>query len=292
MTTPITLGFKAFDAHELLCHFVAVHAGLYQREGIAVQLADITFIADSELPEHVFQASCGAALASAVKGSGQRVVFVAVDRPMFWIWSRAPLSGVAGLARRRLATFPAVAPPHALANIVLRKAGLDAGMDVGRDVTLLPARDDVARLGLLRSGSVDAAVISSAIAPARMAGLGFHLLCFIGDELRLPTTGLAVDQAHLQRAPEQVSALVASHRESLRLLHSDPELTAAVLRDWFDVGSDIAAATAQCYASAFTADGRTSPAIAQGAIDALCAELDIAARPAWDQVYSFGRDSA
>jgi ABC-type nitrate/sulfonate/bicarbonate transport system substrate-binding protein len=288
VTTPITLGFKAFDAHELLCHFVAVQAGLYQREGIAVQLADITFVADADLPAHVFQASCGAALASALKGSGQQIAFVAVDRPMFWIWSRAPLAGVAGLARRRLATFPAIAPPHALANIVLRKAGLD----VARDVTLLPARDDVARLGLLRSGSADAAVISSAIAPARMGGLGFHLLCFIGDELRLPTTGLAVDQEHMQRAPEQVRALVASHRESLRLVHSDPELTAAVLRDWFDVSPEIAAATAQCYATAFTADGRTSPAIAQGAIDALCAAMGIATRPAWDQVYSFGRESA
>jgi len=291
VTTPITLGFKAFDAHELLCHFVAVHAGLYQRERIAVQLADITFVADSELPDHVFQASCGAALVSAVQASGQKVVFVAVDRPMFWIWSRAPLAGVAGLARGRLATYPPAAPPHALANIVLRKAGLNAGMDVERDVTLLPARDDVARLGLLRSGSADAAVISSAIAPARMAGLGFHLLCFIGDELRLPTTGLAVDQAHLQRAPEQVRALTAIHRESLRLLHVDSDLTAAVLRDWFDVSPAIAAATAQCYASAFTADGRTSPAIAQGAIDALCTAMGIAARPAWEQVYAFGQDA-
>jgi ABC-type nitrate/sulfonate/bicarbonate transport system substrate-binding protein len=287
VTTPITLGFKAFDAHELLCHFVAVHAGLYQRECIAVQLADITFVADSELPDHVFQASCGAALLSAVKGSGQKVVFVAVDRPMFWIWSRAPLTSVAGLARGRLATYPAIAPPHALANIVLRKAGLD----LAQDVTLLPARDDVARLGLLRSGSVDAAVISSAIAPARMAGLGFHPLCFIGDELRLPTTGLAVDQAHLQRAPEQVRALAAIHRESLRLLHADRDLTAAVLCDWFDISPDIASDTAQRYATAFTADGRTSPAIAQGAIDALCTAMGIAARPAWDRVYACDQES-
>jgi ABC-type nitrate/sulfonate/bicarbonate transport system substrate-binding protein len=282
VTTPVTLGFKAFDAHELLCHFVAVQAGLYERERITVQLADITFVADAELPDHVFQASCGAALASAVRGGGQKVVFVAVDRPLFWIWSRAPLEDLTGLTQRRLATFPAMAPPHALANIVLRRAGLEAG----RDVTLLPARDDLARLGLLRSGSADAAVISSAIAPARMAGLGFHPLCFIGDELRVPTTGLAVDQAHVQRAPEQVRTLVGIHRESLRLVHADRALTAAVLRDWFDVGAAIAEETAQRYAAAFTADGRTSPVIAQGAIDALCAAMGVAARPPWDRVYT------
>jgi ABC-type nitrate/sulfonate/bicarbonate transport system substrate-binding protein len=200
---------------------------------------------------------------------------------MFWIWSRAPLAGLAGLAQCRLATFPALAPPHALANIVLRMAGMDAG----RDVTLLPARDDVARLGLLRSGSADAAVISSAIAPARMVGLGFHELCCVGDELRLPTSGLAVDQAQLQRAPEQVRALVDIHRESLQLVHANRDLTAAVLRDWFDVSREIAEETAQRYATAFTADGRTSQAIAQGAIEALCAAMGVAARPDWSRVY-------
>jgi hypothetical protein len=49
--------------------------------------------------------------------------------------------------------------------------------------------------------------------------------------------------------------------------------------------------TPQRYATAFTADGRTSPAIAQGAIDALCTAMGIAARPAWQQIYVFGDGS-
>jgi hypothetical protein len=282
--TTITLGFKAFDAHELLCHFVAVSAGLYRSKHLDIELIDITFVPDTELPDHVFQASCGAALASAVRGLGQKIVLVAVDRPMFWIWSRTPLDDVSGLAQRKLATFPVIAPPHRLANIILQKAGVD----VANEMTLLPARDDVARLGLLRSGNVDAAVISSAIPPARMAALGFHRLCFFGDELRIPTTGLAVEQAQLRRAPEQLRALVEVHKESLRLIHADPVLTAGVLRDWFDVGPDISDETAKRYATAFTRDGRTSQDIAQGAIDAVCDAMDISSRPAWDQVYTFG----
>jgi len=84
----VTLGFKAFDAHELLCHFVAVKSGLYKRHGLQVDLVDITFVAETELPGNWFQASCGAALASAVRGIPQRVVFVATDKPMFWIAAR------------------------------------------------------------------------------------------------------------------------------------------------------------------------------------------------------------
>ena len=77
----IQVGFKAFDPHELLCHFVAVDAGLYQRENIDVELIDITFVADNELPPHVSQVSCGAALSSALKGIAQRIIFIATDKP-------------------------------------------------------------------------------------------------------------------------------------------------------------------------------------------------------------------
>ena len=80
--TRVLLGFKAFDPHELLCHFVAAEGGLYSRHGIRVRLVDITFVPDAELPAELFQVSCGAALAGALQGNGQRVVFVATDRPM------------------------------------------------------------------------------------------------------------------------------------------------------------------------------------------------------------------
>jgi ABC-type nitrate/sulfonate/bicarbonate transport system substrate-binding protein len=281
--SPITLGFKAFDAHELLCHFVAVSAGLYQREKLRIDLADITFIADTDLPVHFFQASCGAALARALKGLGQRIVFVAVDRPMFWIYSRAALEDLSSLAGCKISTFPAMAPPHHLANIILQKAGLN----VKQDLTLLPARDDLARLGLLKSGSVDAAVISSAVAPARMAQYGFNRLCCFGDEIRIPTTGLAVDQAYVEQQPELVQTLVTIHKQSLRLIHADPHLTGAVLRDYFEVEASLCEETARLYAAAYTLDGLTSQSIAQGAIASLCDSLGLSNRPAWNQVYVF-----
>lgn len=281
--TPVTLGFKAFDAHELLCHFVAVEAGLYRREKLQVDLADITFVPDTELPAHFFQASCGAALTSALKGLGQRVVLVAVDRPLFWIYARDPGMSLAGLAQCRIATFPVMAPPHQMANFLLRKAGLDTRTDV----TLMQARDDAARFGLLKSGSVEAAVISSAIAPARMARQGFHPLCWFGEELRVPSTGLAIDQAFLRREAEQVQAMVRVHRESLQLIHADAGFTGAVLSEYFDLDPAISLETARLYATAFTADGRTSQGIAEGAIHALCDAMAIAARPDWNEVYAF-----
>ncbi len=281
--TAITLGFKAFDAHELLCHFVADETGRYRQEGIEVELADITFVADDALPADWFQASCGAALTSAVRGLDQRVLFVAVDRPMFWLWTREPVAGLDELRGQELATFPPQAPPHNLARVIFRRAGIDPDTEL----RARPARDDVARLGLLRSGSVAAAVISSALSPARLRSLGLHDACFFGDALRLPTTGLATSGRNLDASPALAATLAAIHRESLGVIHDDPELTAAVLRDRFDVEPAFADATARLFSRAFTRDGRTTEAIAVGAIEAIASALGIAERPGWDAIYAF-----
>ncbi|MEJ8568049.1 ABC transporter substrate-binding protein [Elongatibacter sediminis] len=279
----VTLGFKAFDPHELLVHFMAVEAGLYRRENLNITLTDITFVADTELPPDVFQASCGAALTSAIRGLPQRVLFVAVDRPMFWIWTQEPVSALAGFRGRRLATFPVQAPPYNLARVILGQAGVNADSDV----QLLPARDDVARIGLLRSGSADGAVLSSAVPPARLTALGLHQTCFFGDHLRLPTTGLGVDRSMLERDPGLVSALTNVHRESLHLIHAEPDRTAAILSGWFGVETEHASITAELYASAFTRDGRTTAEIAEQAIAAIGGALNVTAPPDWRTVYPF-----
>ena len=279
----VTLGFKAFDAHELLCHFVAQQAGLYKKHGLQVGLEDITFIPESDLPRHWFQASCGAALASAVKGIPQRVVFVGVDKPMFWIFARQDIKRLDDLGKKKLATFPSFAPPHQLANIVLARAGL-TGPDAAK---LHAARDDTARFGLLRSGHVDAAVISSAMAPARLIGLGFNLLAFLGDEFRMPTTGLGVDQAHVESEPELTDLIVAIHKKSLALMHDDIPLVSRVLQEVFEVAAGYADLTARQYVACFTADGTTTGEIAQAAIDAMARSMDLDVPPDWREVYLF-----
>jgi hypothetical protein len=84
----VYLAYKAYDIHELLCHAIADAAGLYARAGVSVKLLDATFTPDDALPENTFHAACGAALASFLTGQQRKVVFVACDRPMFWLYGR------------------------------------------------------------------------------------------------------------------------------------------------------------------------------------------------------------
>jgi len=279
--TTVQVGFKAFDPHELLCHFVAVNAGLYKRENIDVELIDISFVADTELPSHVCQVSCGAALGSALRGIPQRILFVATDKPMFWIYSNNEIKSLGELAGSKIATFPTIAPPYHLANIILKKSGIN----VERDIVWLSARDDVARFGLLASGNVDAAVISSIIAPAKIEQTGKNRLCFFGDKIRIPTTGLAVDQSYLEKETELIKTLVNILKHSLSIIHQDPNAVARVLKEYFDVDDSIKMETAELFQNYYTKDGRTTQEIAQNAINTLCKSLSISTIPDWQQIY-------
>jgi len=281
--TVVQLGFKAFDAHELLCHFVAEEAGLYKRHRLQIRLTDITFANDADLPQDMYQVSCGAALSSALQGASQQIVFVATDKPMFWLYASRHIDSLKDLKNKHLATFPAIAPPGHLANIILQTAGVDPETDIA----LSPCRDDVARFGLLKTGGADAAVISSAISPMTVEKAGFRELCFFGDMLRIPTTGLAAHETQLQRNAGLVETLVAVLRESLQLLHSDPGLVAYILHHYFDVPADISDETAATYERLFTHDGKTKPEIAQQAVDSLCRSLRIDTPVAWTEIYRF-----
>ena len=48
---------------------------------------------------------------------------------------------------------------------------------------------------LLKSGELDAAVVGSTLSPDQLAADEGLRLLFVGDELQIPTTGVAVDPA-------------------------------------------------------------------------------------------------
>jgi len=255
------LAFKAHDVHELGCHFIARHAGLYDRHGLRPTLVDATFTPDNALPARSFSAACGAALAAWLQGADARVVFVATDRPMFWVYGRPGVRALADLEGELIAGYPPAAPPAVFLQELWNSHGLaPAGLQV------CAARDDVARVGLLRDGGVAAALVSSAVPPGVMRAFGFEPLVFVGDEIRVATTGLAASPELCEREPALVAALCACYSEALALVHGDTAVVDAALRSGVaPVGGDVASLAAvltRCY----TADGR-SPAerLQQGA---------------------------
>lgn len=275
----VYLAYKAYDIHELLCHAIADAGGLYARAGLSVKLLDSTFTPDEALPENTFHAACGAALASFLAGQQRKVVFVACDRPMFWLYGRAGVDSVAQLGQGRVATFPDVAPPSKFLQKFLKEAGVAPG--------LLPCRDDTSRLGLLTSCSVDGALISSNYLPHEVEARGAVQLAFLGESLRLPSTGLAVSSDLHQSNPQLVASMVSVYQEAMKLVFDDDKsILESVLREAFDKHADGLDRAVQVIRHCYNPFGYSYESVLQEAIDGLAAGMGLATRSS-AELYEF-----
>ena len=276
----VECGIKAFDVHELLCHFVAGRCGFYESAGLDTRLLDTSFIPDDKLPDtNYFQVACGAALLS--RNVRFRVVLAAVPRPMFWLYGAAGIDTVERLAGKRIATFPPPAPPYWFNRIVLRKHGLDPGKDVG----LKPCRDDAIRLGLLRDGAVDAALISSAVSPVTIQRLGLNLLTMPGDGLTVVTSGIATTERIASEDPGLVAALVDVYRRSLAVIHDSPGVIHAILEDVMSISHEDAVKTRELILPCYTQDGYVDPESLQAGLADLGAEPGLDVPPDAGEMY-------
>ena len=263
----VTLGFRAFDVHELLVHSIARDLGFYFENNLEVTLKDLTFLPD-DTPGVELTVACGAALMGWTKGIRRKVVLVATEYPMFWLHTSPRITKLADLKGARIATYPAASPPGQFLRSILRKHGLDPESDV----QLEEARDDAARFGLLNSGDVAAAVISSALPPPKVQALGFKTLLFFGDEIRIPTTGLAVSERYLTRHPEIVERMTAALAEALFTVDI-PDLALPVLARFLGDSPATAEPTYQLVRRYYSREGRASPEAAQNAVEMVNAQL-------------------
>jgi hypothetical protein len=228
----LSVGFRAFDPHELLVHFIAQREGVYRQLEIEVELVDLR---PGERP-HDATVACGAALYSALAGTPTTILLIASRGPLFWLYG--PEGAVVG-GTQRVATYPAGAPP-----------GRFLKLAIGDEATFLPARDDRARIAMVRSGEAQLGLLSSATPPSRVDDLE-PLLC-LADRLRIPTTGIAANP----RDELLLEPLVEAHRRALRLIAANPQLAAAACDEAFGFDGQEAAWAAALAQRYFTADGR------------------------------------
>jgi ABC-type nitrate/sulfonate/bicarbonate transport system substrate-binding protein len=132
----------------------------------------------------------------------------------------------------------------------------------------------------LRDRSIDAAHVGSTLSPEQIAGEeGFRLLAWVGDHFQIPTAGVAVDPAHIALDGPAVQALVRANQRALRTIAEQPGLTVDHIASFLNrLTRDEAQRHYERYIGPyFTSDGQVDLNIAQHAIDAVAAELGIAA---------------
>jgi ABC-type nitrate/sulfonate/bicarbonate transport system substrate-binding protein len=162
-------------------------------------------------------------------GTEWTVLSINTDYPLFWILSRPEIESVEQLRGRRIACHPVGAGPRAWVRVILRQAGLDPD----RDVTLVPRfpgdyTQDLIRLG---RGDIDAAFVGSAVLPEVVAPRhDLRILVTVGDQFRIPTTGIAVDRSIHEPDDEGLVAMAEAHRAALHVIKTEADTAARLIR--------------------------------------------------------------
>ncbi|MCU7869787.1 MAG: hypothetical protein KZQ98_14855 [Candidatus Thiodiazotropha sp. (ex Lucinoma borealis)] len=265
MNRQLLLGFKAFDVHELLCHFAARKAGYYQRRGLNVLLRDITFTGYEHSSLPVFSTACAAGLMDILSGKEKRLLLVVMQRPLFWLFGGAGIENIEQLDGSSVAGYVDFTPPAHFLNWILADVSLDRTPDIQ------PVRDDLARLGLLLSGEVDAGLFSSAVSPAYLETCGLNKLSSPAELLQFPTTGLTTEISVIEQQPELVEALVAAHAEALALLRKDVDFICSTIKEMPLLGDP--AGLIPTLRGALTEDGHVTESVARSSLQRMAQSM-------------------
>jgi ABC-type nitrate/sulfonate/bicarbonate transport system substrate-binding protein len=274
----IDLAYVGRGIHEELVAYVADQEGYFEDEGIHVAIRDGVGW-DAERLRRGAVIGLGRALLSRLTdGIGWTALSVNTDRPLFWFLGSADVTSMADLRGRRLAVHGPADPPGTFARIVLRKHGLDPDRDL--ECVIRHPGDYQMDLRRLRDGSIDAAYVGSTLSPEQVAAeSGFHVLAWVGDHFQIPTVGVVVDPAHIPLDSPALQALVRANQRALRTLAEQPRLAVDYIARLLNrLTRDEAQRHYERYVGPyFIPDRRVDLGSGQHAIDAVAAELGVAA---------------
>ncbi len=282
----IDLAYVGRGIHEELVAHVADQEGYFEDEGVHVAIRDGIGWPAERLRRGAVIGLGRALLSRLTDGIGWTALSVSTDHPLFWFLGNAEVKSMADLRGRRLAVHAPDNPPGTFARIVLRKHGLDPDRDV-KCVVRHPG-DYQMDLRRLRDGSIDAAYVGSTLSPEQVAEEeGFHVLAWVGDHFPIPTVGVVVDPVHIPLDSPALQALVRANQRALRTLVEQPSRAVDYVAWFLDrLTREEARQYYERYVGPyFTPDRRVDRAVAQQAIDAVAAELGVAAVAA-DAIYA------
>jgi NitT/TauT family transport system substrate-binding protein len=272
----LDFAYVGLGVHEEVVYSVADELGYYADEGVDVTIRDGVRWDDERLRQAAVVGLGRTLLIRLLAGTPWTMLCVNTERPLFWFMARPEFSDLSELRGRRVAMHPRLVAPGTFARIILRGRGLDPDADI-EAVEMFPG-DYREHIRLLKSGELDAAVIGSTWSPQQLeAEEGLRLLKFFGDDLQIPTTGVAVDPSVVALDDPRVEGLVRANLRALATMLDDPALGAEHVRRLLPAADD---ATARDFydryvGSRFKASGLPDPAVVATALGLVSDELRI-----------------
>jgi ABC-type nitrate/sulfonate/bicarbonate transport system substrate-binding protein len=236
--------------------YIAIQEAYTVEEGLDAEmlLMNGTLSAQSMVARQVdFGMSAGASLAAALRGAPLRLVFVQIDKPLYYLFTQPEIRTAAELEGKSVG-IAAVGDSTQLATKATLK-GLGANPEAISYVANITGPQSAAAL---QSGSVTGAAVS---APYDLIAqrLGFRNLGFMGDYLDYLTAGLATHEDHIQNQPDLVHATLRAEIKAHRYMQKNRLGTIAHMARFLEISPEDAAEAYDAYMKYLTRDGTSTP---------------------------------
>ena len=232
---------------------IAEKKGFYAKHALTPEhvLVPCAIATNALLSEDLDYAVCtGPGIAGAIKGLPIKLIMTTQDKLGYLLLVKPNVQKLTDLRGKTIGISTFGSQLYLTTVTLVRKAG----MEPGKDVNLLPAGDNTARIAGMDGGKLDAAFVSS---PADIFGMkrGYKVLLWSRDHVPLTQNAIVVTDKKLKQSPDQVKRTIKGSIEALRFIREHQEESVGIAAKWLKLDLAISRAAFDNYLTCYSADG-------------------------------------
>jgi len=248
---------------------IAEKKGFYTKYGLVSEhvLVPCAIATNALLSEDLDYAVCtGPGIAGAIKGLPIKLVMTTQDKLGYLLLVKPNVQKLTDLRGKTVGISTFGSQLYLTSVTLFRKTGLEPG----KDVNLLPAGDNTARIAGMESGKIDAAFVSS---PADIFGAkrGYKVLLWSRDHVPLTQNAIVVTDKKLKQSADQVKRTIKGSIEALKFIRDRQEESVEIASKWLKLDVATTRAAFENYLPCYSVDGGLSD---QALHDLIQYELD------------------
>jgi len=232
---------------------IAEKKGFYTKQALTPEhvLVPCAIAINALLSEDLDFAVCtGPGIAGAIKGLPIKLIMTTQDKLGYLLLVKPNVQRLTDLRGKTIGISTFGSQLYLTTMTLFRKAG----MEPGKDVHLLPAGDNNARIAGMDAGKLDAAFVSS---PADIFGSkrGYKVLLWSRDHLPLTQNAIVVTDKKLKQSADQVKRTIKGSIEALKFIREHQEESIAIASQWLKLEPATTRAAFDNYLPCYSADG-------------------------------------
>lgn len=225
--------------------------GMFVQEGIDLKLlvVSVRVALPALLAKEVHFATAGSSLPASLRGSPVKAVYFSYKTSTFQLVVRPEIASGQNLKGKTISISTPGSSNDIASRLMLKKLGLE----VGRDVNLLPSGDSQARVLGMESGAIAGSAVNPDVA-AFLATKGYRILMNSSEVYPVPFSGMSTHDELLRDHPDLIRRWLRAHVRAMIQIRKNPEDAAQVAAKELKINPDIALGATKLLLPAISAD--------------------------------------